>query len=101
VLFSGGWCFLLLAAFYGVIDVLKCRRWSWPLKIIGMNSIAAYCMAILFADFIRVNLKTHLGQNTFNFFGAAYEPLLSGVAILLVLWLMLYYLYRQRIFLRI
>jgi heparan-alpha-glucosaminide N-acetyltransferase len=101
VLFSGGWCLLLLAAFYCIIDALQCRRWSFPLVVIGMNSIAAYCMSILFKNFIWLNLKTHLGQNTFLYFGKAYEPLLSGTAILLVLWMILFYMYRHRIFLKI
>jgi predicted acyltransferase len=101
VLFSGGWCFLLLAAFYGVIDVLNRRRWAFPLVVIGMNSIAAYCAAILCESFIRENLKTHLGYKIFEVFGMAYEPLLSGVAILCVLWLILFYMYRHRIFLKI
>ena len=42
VLWSGGWCFLLLAGFYLVIDVLGLRRWSFPLVVIGMNAIAVY-----------------------------------------------------------
>ena len=45
VLFSGGWCFLLLAGFYAVLDIIGVRFWAFPLRVIGMNSIAAYCMA--------------------------------------------------------
>lgn len=101
VLLSGGWCFLILAAFHGVVDALNGRRWFFPLIVIGMNSIAAYCLSILTADFIRSNLKTHLGQNAFNLLGRAYEPLLSGAAILLMLWMILWYMYRHRIFVRI
>ncbi len=98
VLFSGGWCFLLLAAFFTVIDVLRWRRWSFPLAVIGMNSIAAYCMSVLLTRFIAENLETHLGKHTFEAFGAAYEPLLHGAAGLLVLWLVLYGMYRGKIF---
>jgi len=39
--FSGGACFLLLAAFSWVLDVKGYRRWAFPLIVIGMNSIAA------------------------------------------------------------
>ena len=52
VLFSGGWCLLFLAAFYAVLDVMKVRFWAFPLRVIGMNSIAAYCMAGLWEGFI-------------------------------------------------
>jgi predicted acyltransferase len=101
VLFSGGWCFLLMAAFYGVIDALGLRGWSFPLRVIGMNSIAAYVMAHLFDNFIGKSLYTHLGQETFRSLGEAYEPLLHGAAVLLVLWLILFWMERRRILLRI
>ena len=75
VLFSGGWCFLFLAGFYAVLDVLGVRFWAFPLRVIGMNSIAAYCMADLFEGFIAKNLTTHLGNEPFTVLGEPYEPL--------------------------
>jgi heparan-alpha-glucosaminide N-acetyltransferase len=101
VLFSGGWCFLFLAGFYAVLDVRQSKRWAFPLVVIGMNSIAAYCIAHLFAVFMIRNLKTHLGQSFFKFAGDAYEPFFLGTAVLLVYWLILYWMYRRKIFLRI
>ena len=100
-LFSSGWCFLLLAGFYGVIERWKRKDWAFPLVVIGMNSIAAYCIAHLFEDFISRNLKTNLGQGLFKVFGAIYEPLLLGTAVLLVYWLILFWMYRRKLFLRI
>src|SRR5262249_6731728 len=44
-LYSGGWCFLMLAGFYATLDVVGLRAWAFPLRVIGMNSIAAYCLA--------------------------------------------------------
>jgi heparan-alpha-glucosaminide N-acetyltransferase len=100
-LFSGGWCFLLLAGFYVVIDVLGWRGWALPLEVIGMNSIAAYCMSWLFRDFLSKNLKTHLGRDAFQLLGPDFEPLLHGAAVLALLWLILFWMYRRRLFLRI
>jgi heparan-alpha-glucosaminide N-acetyltransferase len=100
-LFSGGWCFLLLAGFYAAIDVWEKRAWAFPLVVIGMNSIAAYCIAHLFDKFIATNLRTHLGQNVFAIFGTAYEPFIGGAAVLLVYWLILLWMYKRKIFLRI
>jgi len=100
-LFSGGWCFLLLAAFYGLIDVLGHRRWSFFIVVVGMNSIAAYCIAHIWDAFISKNLKTHLGENVFKFAGNTYEPFFQGAAVLLAFWLILFWLYRRKIFLRI
>ena len=101
VLFSGGWCFLLLAAFYVVIDIWGFRRWAFPLVVIGMNSIAAYCIAHLFEGFIGSSLDTHLGANAFNVFGPAYKPLVHGALALFVMWLILLWMYRRKLFLRI
>lgn len=101
VLFSGGWCFLLLAGFYGLMEIWGRKSWAFPLVVIGMNSIAAYCIAHLFGDFISRNLRTNLGQGIFEICGVAYEPLLQGAAVLLVFWLLLFWMYRRKLFLRI
>ena len=101
VLFSGGWCFLLLAAFYALIDVIQKPGWSFPLRVIGMNSIAAYCIAHLFETFIKDNLRTHLGQNFFKFAGDAYEPFVLGSAVLTLYWLILYWMFRKKLLIRI
>jgi predicted acyltransferase len=101
VLFSGGWCFFILAAFYALMDCWNYKSWAWPLVVIGMNSIAAYCMDHLFEDFIQGTLTTHLGKPFFDLFGQAYAPLFEGALTLLVLWLLLFWMYRRKLFLRI
>ncbi len=101
VLYSGGWCFFFLAAFYGIIDAAKVSSWSFPLRVIGANSILAYVMAHGWDGFIVRSLKIHLGDNIFRGFGPAYEPLVAGLVVLAVFWLILWWLYRQKIFLRI
>ena len=100
-LFSGGWCFLFLAGFYAVMDVLRLQTWAFPLRVIGMNSIAAYCMADLVHPFIVGTLRTHLGADAFKVWGEAYEPFAIGVVVLTVYWLILFWMYRRGIFLRI
>ena len=100
-LYSGGWSFLLLAGFYAVIDWWGHKGWSYPLIVIGMNSIAAYCMAHLFDGFISDALTTNLGTNVFKIFGAAYEPFVHGAAVLFFLWLILFWMYRRKLFLKI
>lgn len=100
-LFSGGWCFLLMAAFYWIVDVLQIRGWAFPLIVIGMNSIAAYCMDGLFGGFIRSALNTHLGEGFFRMFGPPYQALFLGATTLLTLWLILLWMYRRKLFLKI
>jgi len=100
-LFSGGACFLLLAAFAWIIDGKGYRKWAFPLVVIGMNSIAAYCMAELSGKFIADSFRIHLGTGIFQIFGTAVEPLLMGIAVLATYWLILFWMYRRKIFLRI
>jgi predicted acyltransferase len=98
VIFSAGWTFAMLAGFYGIIDVLGIKRWSFPLVVVGMNSIAMYCMSQQLKPWVRRNLNIHLGR---SWFIGDYAPVVESVAVLLVLWLICLWLYRQRIFLRI
>jgi predicted acyltransferase len=100
-LWSGGLCLLMLAGLYQAIDVRGWRRWAFPLVVVGMNSIAAYCSEWLFMRFIADALKTHLGEGAFHVFGDAYAPLLLGACVLGIIWIVLYWMYRRRIFLRI
>jgi predicted acyltransferase len=100
-LWSGGICLLLLAAFHEIVDRRGHRAAVFPLVVVGMNSIAAYLIAHLWPEFIGQDLKTHLGPGVFGAFGAAYAPVLQGACVLLALWLVLFWMYRRRLFLRI
>lgn len=100
-LFSGGWCFLMLAGFYLVCDIAKFQGWAFALRVVGANSIAAYCIAHLLEDFLVDNFRIHFGQNVFQMLGEAYEPLVQGAAVLISFWLILYWMYRNKIFLKV
>jgi len=100
-IFSGGICFLFLAAFAWIIDVKGYRKWAFPLTVIGMNSIAAYCIAHLFEEFLNSSLRIHLGAHFFAFAGTGLEPFFQGATILLLYWLILLWMYRQKLFLKI
>jgi heparan-alpha-glucosaminide N-acetyltransferase len=101
VLFSGGICFGVLGVLYALIDLTGYTGWTYPLRVIGRNSIAAYCLAHLIDDFLRSSFRTHLGKDIFHHWGNAYEPLASGAAILLVYWLILFWMDRRRIYLKV
>ncbi len=98
---SGGACFLLLAAFSWVIEVKGYRKWAYPLVVIGMNSIAAYMIAHLFEGFIASSFRIHVAPGVFQVFGLAYEPFMRGLAVLLTYWLILFWMYRRKLFLKI
>jgi heparan-alpha-glucosaminide N-acetyltransferase len=121
-IFSAGWVFWILACFYLIIDVIGFRLWAFPLIVVGMNSIAMYCMSQLLGGrnaWIRKTLSTHLDwgyqaltgktppdsiwQSDFgpHLFGGTYGPIVQSVAVLSVLWLICLWMYRRGIFLRI
>lgn len=100
-IFSGGICFLFLAAFSWVIDVKGFKKWAFPLVVIGMNSIAAYCIAHLMEGFLESTLRIHLGPNFFQFAGRGLEPFFRGAVILLCYWLVLLWMYRRKLFLKV
>jgi len=100
-LFSGGICFFFLAAFSWLTEVKGYRKWAFPLVVVGMNSIAAYLIAHLWEDFIVNNLYINLGHRVFQILGTSLEPLLLGIAVMLIYWLLLFWMYRKHLFLRI
>ncbi len=77
------------------------RRWAFPLVVIGMNSITASRSAHLFGAFISSSLNIHLGTAVFRTFGPAYGATLHGVAVLFVMWLILLWMFRRKVSLRI
>lgn len=100
-IFSGGICFLFLATFTWGIDIKGLKKWAFPLVVVGMNSIAAYCIAHLMEGFLDGTFRIHLGQSFFQFAGSGLEPFFRGAAILLCYWLVLFWMYRRKLFLKI
>jgi heparan-alpha-glucosaminide N-acetyltransferase len=100
-LYSGGLVILMLAAFYGIIEIKGWRRWAFPLLVIGANSIAVYVMSWTMEEFVQDALVRHLGRAPFVVFGPPFEPVLRGFAVLMVYWSILLWMYRRRIFVRI
>ena len=51
-LYSGGLVILMLAGFYALIEWKGWKRWSFPLLVIGANSIAIYVMSWTIEHFV-------------------------------------------------
>ena len=97
-LFSGAWVLWLLAVFYWVIDVRRWKKWSFPLVVVGMNSIAIYFMGALLKPWAVRTLKIHWGQELFV---GDYGPTVQAVSVAVVFWLFCFWMYRMKIFIRI
>jgi predicted acyltransferase len=100
-LYSGGLVVLMLAAFYAVMEWKGWKRWAFPLLVIGANSIAVYVMSWTIEHFVGEALVRHLGAAPFAVFGPPFVPVLRGLGVLIVFWLILFWMYRRKIFLRI
>jgi len=100
-LYSGGLVILMLAAMHAAIEWKGWRRWCFPLLVIGANSIAIYVMSWTLESFIGSALVRHLGRAPFLVLGTPFEPVLRGAAIVLTFWLILLWMYRRKLFLRI
>ena len=97
VLFSGGLCFMLLALFYLVIDVLGFRKWAFGFVVIGMNAIAVY-MATHLINFR--NIGGVFVEELEKYAGNWY-PLIYALAGFAVVWLILWWMYRKNTFVKI
>ena len=103
-LFSTGWCCLILCALYWVVDVRGYRRWTYPLVVVGMNSIAVYCMSMSLKPYIARQWQAHLGKDVFTFWEAlrpGWAPCVQACLTGLTFWIVCWYMYRKKIFIRI
>jgi predicted acyltransferase len=97
VLFAGGLSYLLLALFYLIIDVWGYKKWAFIFVVIGMNAIAVYVATHLF-DFSLIGnvfvggLAKWLGP---------WNGFVQALTALLVIWLILYWMYRKKTFIKI
>ncbi len=98
-LWSGGLCFAWLALLNLVCDWGGYKSWGWMFVVIGANSIVAYVMSWVLEEPIQKAIAPFVGSFR-NQLGDLI-PFVSGALTLLVMWLILWFLYRKRIFVRI
>ncbi len=80
----------------------QAARWcACPLIVVGSNSLVMYFMAQLITGWTRGTLKIHFGSDYVQVFGSAYAPIVEATSVVLVLWLLCFWLYRQKVFLRV
>lgn len=100
-LWSGGICMLWFGALHWLVEVRGWSRWGAFWVVIGANSIAAYVMEWTLRDWLQVEFVKHLGTSVFDFWGEPFREQVMGLATLLVIWFILFWMYRRRIFLKI
>jgi predicted acyltransferase len=97
VLISGGVSFIALALFYWTIDVLGYKKWAFGFTVIGMNSIAVYFATQVFSFRYLGNIFVgHLLPRIGH-----WDDLVEASAAFAFVWLILYWMYRKKEFIRI
>ena len=107
-LFTGGLALQFLALCYWLIDIKAYRKWAKPFEVFGMNAIALYVGAGLMAELfgvIRIQ-GTPLGgwiyRNAFASWASPVNASLAFAISFVLVWLLLMWiLYRRRIFLKV
>ena len=82
-LLSAGWACLGFLAFYWIVDIRGYRAWTFPFVVIGMNAVAAY-----------------MGQTILPVSRIAAIFTKNMAAPFLIRWLILFWMYRRKIFLK-
>lgn len=93
---SCGLCMIIFAVFYWVVDVKGYSLWTYPLRVVGMNALAAYVMQ----TFLPISAISRF------FFGgiaslSGIPNVVNSIGYLAVCWLILYFLHRQKVYLKV
>jgi predicted acyltransferase len=100
VVFAAGWSLVFLSVFYLIIDVWKMKKWSFFFVVIGSNSIFIYICQSGVLDLHKTsgfffNALINFPVNT------SAQAVIASLAYMLVSWLLLYFLYKRKIFFKV
>jgi heparan-alpha-glucosaminide N-acetyltransferase len=98
--YAGGWTTLMLLFFYAIIEVMGWKRWAFPLVVVGMNSIAAYVLGNAFGGWFRSLTGAWIGWLK-EPLGSMWFPVFQHLVFFCCAWLVLYWLWRRRIFFKV
>ena len=93
---TAGWACLMFLFFYWVIDVQARRMWSFPFAVIGANAILIYMFRSLIPLGSMVGVFT---QGVARLLPRS-AVLTQEVGVIVVEWLILFWMYKRRIFIK-
>jgi predicted acyltransferase len=98
VLYSLAWVLVMLIGFYVLIEVAGYRKWTFPLVVVGANSIFIYSLGMV----LRGWLNDAVGVFTFHYkWIGDLAPVAQGCTVFAVMWGACYWLYRRKIFFKL
>jgi predicted acyltransferase len=95
-LMSAGWSCLMFLFFFWLVDVRGYRKWAFPLAVIGMNAIFIY----MFTSLIHLDPIVDVFTKEIARVWPSSELLFQQVAVLAVEWLILFWMYKRKIFIK-
>jgi predicted acyltransferase len=97
-IYSTGWVLAMLLFFYWVVEVKGYRKWTFPLVVVGANSIFIYSLE----QVLRGWLNRAVGVFTFQYeWLGQFAPVAQSCTVLLVMYGMCLWLYRRKIFFKL
>jgi len=101
VIVSGGWCFIVLALAYWLIDVMNYKGFALFFAIVGMNPLFIY----LFAHTGGNDWLSTLAKPFINIFSGIFNQLTIEIMMSITVWAMMwgicYFLYKHRVFIKL
>jgi len=94
---SAGWACLMFAFFLWLIDVRGHKQWTLPLVVVGMNAVFTY----MFMSIIPVGKIVGVFTDPIAGKLGSCGELFSALSVFLVAWLLLFWMYRRKIFIKV
>ena len=112
VLWTSGFSLIVFASCFLLIDILGYQKWTLPFKIFGTNALFIFVVHVLLlklqfactfksADGTLINLRTAITYYLFPEFSPANAALLYGISFLVLNFILVSFLYKRKIFIRI
>jgi len=112
VLYTGGLATIGLTLTYWLVDIKGYKKVVWPFVVFGMNAITAFALSGILIGLINfipaeLNGKTVTAGAYFYkttlvpYFSPNDASLIRAIVYVLVIWVMMLYLYRKKIFIKV
>jgi len=98
---SGGWAFLALALSYWLIDMLKFQKGILFFTVVGMNSLFIYLFASVGGANMVNKIVAPFSWAVFSWAGDLYLGLVTSLISIFLLWYICYWMYKNKIFIKI
>jgi predicted acyltransferase len=112
VLYTAGLGMIVFAIIYFIADVLKFQKWGTFFVVFGTNALFAFSLAIIWTK-IMMYTKIPAGEETLSLYGWIYQKmfvpiagnlngsLLFALSQVMLVWIVVFILYRKKIFIKL